>query len=190
MSILFIRPEDHPEVLDKVVVDGAQIAAELGKIGARFERWSAESRLDADAGEAAILTAYQSEVARLKREHGYQSADVVRLVRGTPNTAPMREKFLSEHCHSEDEVRFFVEGSGSFYLRGVGSVYQVLCERDDLISVPAQTRHWFDMGTDPHFCAIRLFTNPTGWVAQFTGDAIAARFPTHDDALDWARTAR
>lgn len=29
------------------------------------------------------------------------------------------------------------------------------------------------MGSEPHFTAIRLFDNPDGWVAHFTGDAIA-----------------
>jgi 1,2-dihydroxy-3-keto-5-methylthiopentene dioxygenase len=56
-------------------------------------------------------------------------------------------------------------------------VYAVLCEKNDLISVPANTPHWFDMGPNPDFCAIRLFNNPDGWVAHFTGDEIAARFP-------------
>ena len=53
-------------------------------------------------------------------------------------------------------------------------------ERGELISVPAGTGHWFDMGPDPEFTAIRWFNNQTGWVPQFTGDAIAKRFPTYD----------
>jgi 1,2-dihydroxy-3-keto-5-methylthiopentene dioxygenase len=43
----------------------------------------------------------------------------------------------------------------------------VLCEQGDLISVPANTPHWFDMGPNPYFIAIRLFNNPDGWVANF-----------------------
>ena len=37
------------------------------------------------------------------------------------------------------------------------------------------------MGEEPHFVAIRLFNNPEGWVAQFTGDDIARRFPQLED---------
>jgi 1,2-dihydroxy-3-keto-5-methylthiopentene dioxygenase len=33
------------------------------------------------------------------------------------------------------------------------------------------------MGPNPTFTAIRLFNNPDGWVARFSGDTIAARFP-------------
>ncbi len=113
-------------------------------------------------------------------ECGYQSVDVVRIERGTPNTEPIRRKFLDEHRHSEDEVRFFVEGRGAFYLHVGDRVYQTICTKGDLISVPAGTKHWFDMGADPEFTAIRLFINPDGWVATFTGDAIAAGFPKLD----------
>ncbi len=58
----------------------------------------------------------------------------------------------------------------------------MLCEEGDLISVPAGTRHWFDMGPNPRFTAIRLFTNADGWIANFTGDTIADRFPRHEPA--------
>ena len=34
----------------------------------------------------------------------------------------MRQKFLSEHTHDDDEVRFFVEGAGAFYLRNDDTV--------------------------------------------------------------------
>ncbi|HSO84145.1 MAG TPA: cupin, partial [Thiocapsa sp.] len=78
---------------------------------------------------------------------------------------------------TEFEVRFFVEGSGLFYLHTNGRVYAVICEQGDLISVPDSTTHWFDMGPRPHFTAIRFFTNPEGWVANFTGSDIASRFP-------------
>jgi len=157
--------------------DSRDIARLLGEIGVRFERWDADAELDADASPDDVLRAYAPQIERLQREANYGSADVIRIKRGTPDTAPMREKFLNEHAHSEDEVRFFVEGRGAFYLRTNGKVYQTICVRGDLISVPAGTKHWFDMGADPEFTAIRLFTNKEGWVANFTGDPIAQRYP-------------
>jgi 1,2-dihydroxy-3-keto-5-methylthiopentene dioxygenase len=33
------------------------------------------------------------------------------------------------------------------------------------------------MGPEPHFTAIRLFNNPEGWIANFTGDDIADKYP-------------
>jgi len=164
--------------------DAAEIAGALADIGVRFERWPAAAELPLGAAPQAVLDAYVAEIDRLKGEGGYRTADVIRLPRGAPNGAELRTKFLDEHTHGEDEVRFFVEGAGAFYLRpGDGNrVFRVICERDDLISVPAGMRHWFDMGPDPEFAAVRLFTNESGWVAQFTGDAIAKRVPGFDAA--------
>jgi 1,2-dihydroxy-3-keto-5-methylthiopentene dioxygenase len=92
----------------------------------------------------------------------------------------MRLKFLNEHTHDDFEVRFFVDGSGLFYLHIDDKVYMVLCEQGDLISVPARTTHWFDMGVRPDFRCIRFFTVPEGWVGNFTGSDIANRFPDYD----------
>jgi 1,2-dihydroxy-3-keto-5-methylthiopentene dioxygenase len=77
-------------------------------------------------------------------------------------------------------VRFFVSGSGIFYLHVGGEVHAVLCEKGDLLGVPRGTTHWFDMGTSPSFTAIRFFHEEDGWVGNFTGDRIADRFPDFD----------
>jgi 1,2-dihydroxy-3-keto-5-methylthiopentene dioxygenase len=174
---LRIWNDGDPQTLLLDTSDGAAIARELGTIGVRFERWSADAALPSGADQAAVLDAYRSSIDRLMQECGYQSVDVARVERGNPNAAEMRKKFLDEHSHAEDEVRFFVEGRGAFYLHVGDRVYQTVCVRGDLISVPAGTKHWFDMGADPEFTAIRLFVNPDGWVAQFTGETIAQVFP-------------
>jgi 1,2-dihydroxy-3-keto-5-methylthiopentene dioxygenase len=179
-TTLRVYDEDRPDELLLDTSDGVTIARELSGIGVRFERWAADVELPKGADQQAVLDAYRSSIDRLVNECGYQTMDVIRLERGTPNTEPMRKKFLDEHVHSEDEVRFFVEGRGAFYLHAGGRVYQTVCVRGDLISVPAGTKHWFDMGADPEFTAIRLFNNQEGWIANFTGDAIAAGFPKLD----------
>ncbi|NII10347.1 acireductone dioxygenase [Oleiagrimonas sp. C23AA] len=153
------------------------IARELGKVGVRFEQWQANQPIAPGASQDEVIAAYQSDIDRLMREEGYQSVDVISLKPDHPERANLRQKFLSEHTHSEDEVRFFVAGSGQFTLHIGERVYDVLCEAGDLIGVPDGTRHWFDMSEAPYFVAIRLFTNKDGWVANFTGDAIAERFP-------------
>jgi 1,2-dihydroxy-3-keto-5-methylthiopentene dioxygenase len=179
-TTLRVFDENMPAAPLREVTDGDEIARELGAVGVRFERWSADLPLAPGADAAAILAAYRSSVERVQRDGGYATVDVLALAKGTPDTEPIRRKFLDEHAHTEDEVRFFVAGSGAFYLRLAGRVYQVVCVRGDLLSVPAGTRHWFDMGPDPEFTAIRWFNNQTGWVPQFTGDDIAARFPRYE----------
>ncbi|MEC9482011.1 MAG: cupin, partial [Halomonas sp.] len=58
--------------------------------------------------------------------------------------------------------------------------YVIGCAAGDLISVPAGTPHWFDMGPEPNFMAIRLFTDSQDWVARMTGSDIASRFPRYE----------
>ena len=157
--------------------DAEEIARVLAGVGVRFERWSATTALSEGAGPADVLAAYAADVARLQRAGGYRAVDVIRMHADHPDRAALRDKFLAEHRHGEDEVRFFVEGAGLFCLHIGARVYAVLCTRGDLLSVPANTAHWFDMGTRPRFCAIRLFTDPAGWVAHYTGSDLARAFP-------------
>lgn len=156
--------------------DYATIASELNAVGVHFERWEASRDVKATDAEADVITAYQKEIHRLFQENGYQTVDVLGVKPDHPEKASLRKKFLSEHTHSEDEVRFFVDGQGLFSLHIRDKVYEVLCEKGDLISVPAKTTHWFDMGPNPDFVCIRLFNNPEGWVANYTGTDIADRF--------------
>jgi 1,2-dihydroxy-3-keto-5-methylthiopentene dioxygenase len=78
-------------------------------------------------------------------------------------------------------VRFFVHGDGLFYLHVEDKVYAIKCEKGDLISVPENTTHWFDMGASPDFKCIRFFVIPDGWVGEFTGNNIASRHVSYEE---------
>jgi 1,2-dihydroxy-3-keto-5-methylthiopentene dioxygenase len=177
MSRLRVYDQREPTRPLITQLDHAEIARTLGEVGVRFERWDASQPVVPGASQDEVIAAYKNDIDRLQREKGYRAVDVISLTADHPQKDALRQKFLSEHVHSEDEVRFFVAGQGQFSLHIGERVYDVLCEQGDLIGVPDGTRHWFDMGPNPHFIAIRLFTNPEGWVAKFTGEAIADRFP-------------
>jgi 1,2-dihydroxy-3-keto-5-methylthiopentene dioxygenase len=179
MSELRIYPEnsDRPSAVYTRFED---IARELDGIDVLFERWKADRNLHVEATQDEVIEAYRESVDRLMQKYDFQSVDVVSMHPEHPQKDVLRAKFLDEHTHSEFEVRFFVDGEGLFYIHKNGKVYAVLCTRGDLISVPDNTTHWFDMGPAPFFKAIRLFTNQEGWVARFTGDKIADRFPRLD----------
>jgi 1,2-dihydroxy-3-keto-5-methylthiopentene dioxygenase len=184
---VFTADDGNTPVLD--TSDPKWIGDALKRIGVRFERWPLRDTAGADTG--GVLTAYAPEIDKLKTEQGYQSVDIIGVTPDHPDRAAMREKFLSEHRHSEDEVRFFVAGEGLFTLRTDDDrIHAVLCTAGDLLSVPAGMRHWFDMGPEPDFTVIRLFENPDGWVARFTGDAIADRFPRHEAGASEPKTNR
>ncbi len=177
MSRLRIFSETQPQTPASVHHDHADIARELANVGVRFEQWEASQPIAPGASQDEVIAAYRADIDRLMAEEGYQAVDVISLTPHHPDRATLRQKFLSEHTHSEDEVRFFVAGAGQFTLHLGDKVYDVLCEQGDLIGVPDGTRHWFDMSESPYFVAIRLFTNKEGWVAEFTGEDIAQRFP-------------
>ena len=177
MSRLRIYDDAKPEVPLASHAGHAAIARELGRVGVRFEQWEAAQPLLPGASQDEVIAAYRGDIDRLMRDQGYQTVDVISLTPDHPDRAALRQKFLSEHTHSEDEVRFFVAGAGQFTLHIDGKVYEILCESGDLIGVPDRTRHWFDMSESPYFIAIRLFTSKQGWVAEFTGADIAERFP-------------
>jgi 1,2-dihydroxy-3-keto-5-methylthiopentene dioxygenase len=177
MSRLRVYDQRNPTRPLATELDHDAIARELGKVGVRFERWEANNPVAPGASQDDVIAAYREDIERLQKERGYMAVDVISLAADHPQKDALRQKFLSEHTHSEDEVRFFVAGQGQFTLHIGERIYDVLCEKGDLIGVPDGTRHWFDMGPNPNFIAIRLFTNPEGWVANFTGETIAERFP-------------
>lgn len=176
MSLLTIHAQDRPDRAE-VFKEHDTIASRLRQIGVLFERWQTGVELSPEANQETILAAYREPVERLKGVYGFQSADVIRVGSDHPQKDELRAKFLNEHTHSDFEVRFFVGGRGLFFLHPDEEVYAVLCERGDLISVPAGVKHWFDMGENPELTCIRLFTTPDGWVAEFTGSEIADTFP-------------
>jgi len=181
MSRLTVYHQNEPgtQLLD--TENAAAIASELNNVGVRFERWPAERKLTAQATPEEIGEVYGAEIKRLQDEEGYQTWDVISLYPEHPDKDALRKKFLDEHSHSEDEVRFFVDGQGLFTLHIEDKVYAVLCEGGDLISVPAGTTHWFDMGPNPNFKVIRVFDNQEGWIAKFTGSDIASKFARLDN---------
>ncbi|EWC40553.1 1,2-dihydroxy-3-keto-5-methylthiopentene dioxygenase [Stutzerimonas stutzeri] len=181
MSVLSVYHETHSDQPLKVLTHVEDIAATLAEVGVHLERWEAGTPITAGASPDEVIAAYRPQIDRLMAERGYVTVDVLSVTSDHPQKAELRAKFLDEHRHAEDEVRFFVAGHGLFTLHIEDMVYAVLCEKNDLISVPAGARHWFDMGENPHFVAIRLFSNAEGWVAQFTGDSIADRFPRLED---------
>jgi len=183
MSILTLYSDNGSRAAE-AARDFDAIASSLDSLGVNFERWAADRELPADADPDAVLAAYAEPVARLKALYGFQSADVISVGPEHPQKEALRAKFLNEHTHSDFEVRFFVQGRGLFYLHPDENVYAVLCERGDLISVPASVKHWFDMGANPELKCIRLFTTPEGWVADFTGSDIAGKFPNIEQFIE------
>ena len=177
MSRLTVTPDTTPGQPELRTEDPRAIAQALRPIGVRFERWSLPVLVDPEASADDILAAYRPHLDRLMGDSGAGTADVIRLRPGNEAYPAMRQKFINEHIHTEDEVRFFVHGAGHFILHAQGRVYDALCTQGDLISVPSGLKHWFDAGEAPDATVLRVFTDTTGWTPHYTGDTISTLFP-------------
>lgn len=179
-AVTIYKDSDPSKAIAKHTEFGA-IRKALAEIDIGFERWQATKPLNPDDGQAEVLAAYKDSIDVLSAQYGFKTVDVIAITPQTPNLEAARNKFLAEHTHDDFEIRFFVDGSGLFCIRKHGKVYMTLCEKGDLITLPANTTHWFDMGPKPFIKAIRFFRIPEGWVGKFTGDTIADRFPKYEN---------
>lgn len=191
MTMLTIWADGDPGTVLLQTQDHRLIADELGAIGVAYSHHQVRDDVPRTATSDEVRAAYADFIDALIAEHGYTLVDVAQLHTGDDEesravAAGARLKFLAEHTHDEEEIRFFTWGSGVFYLHVGDRVLAMLCTAGDLLSVPELTTHWFDMGTVPDFTAVRFFRTDDGWVGTFTGDDIATRFATHDELVEIA----
>jgi len=153
-----------------------EIQAYLQPLGIWHERWQAAVPFAPDASPDTVLSAYAYVLEPYMQRNGYTVADVIVVHPQSENLDAIRTKFLREHTHTEDEVRFFVEGKGWFWFHVGGEVFHVECSAGDLLSVPAQMPHWFDLGSIPFVKAIRIFIDTSGWVPHYTETGIESKY--------------
>ena len=146
--------------------------------GLYFDQWQFDEVFEDTATQEDILQAYSKDLFPFMENGGYQTADVISINSLTENYEAIRAKFLAEHTHTEDEIRFFVDGQGLFWFNMENEpVFNLLCEKGDLISVPAGTKHWFDAGeSNPFVKAIRIFIDMSGWVPHYTESGVENEF--------------
>jgi 1,2-dihydroxy-3-keto-5-methylthiopentene dioxygenase len=188
MTLLTIWADDQPSTPTLQTPDRELIAAELAAVGVTYRAFTPVAGVAASATSDDVIAAHQALVDSLIAEHGYTLIDVAQIHpvdsdEWRATAAGARAKFLNEHTHDEEEIRYFSFGSGVFYLHMNGRVLAMLCTAGDLISVPEMTTHWFDMGTTPDFTAIRFFRTDDGWVGTFTGSEISAQFADADQLM-------
>jgi len=114
-----------------------------------------------------LLNSYEPEIQALRSTQGYITEDVIVLSPETPNLETILAKFDREHHHTDDEVRFIVDGSGVFTICQEQTIFDVVVGPGDLFVVPAFTRHWFTLTDERKIKCIRIFKDSSGWVAIY-----------------------
>ncbi|MDE0734533.1 MAG: acireductone dioxygenase [Pirellulaceae bacterium] len=164
------------EAENREITDVQEIQEFLEPHGIWYEQWDVAGRIKEDTTNEEILTTYEPEIQRLKERGGFVTADVISVSPETPGLDEMLAKFSSEHTHSEDEVRFTISGSGIFHIHpSEGPTFGIQVESGDLINVPRDTRHWFDLCSTRNIRCIRLFEDTSGWAPHYVDD------PIHED---------
>jgi 1,2-dihydroxy-3-keto-5-methylthiopentene dioxygenase len=141
--------------------------------GVAIAQWHANKVLSIDSTQEEILKAYEHELKPFMESNGFKDADVINVHPKTENLETIRTKFMKEHTHSDDEVRFFVDGEGLFWFHlESGEVLRLTCFAGDFISVPKNAKHWFDLHPKYNVKAIRIFSNTEGWIPNYTNSKI------------------
>lgn len=110
----------------------------------------------------------QPELDALMKANGYVEQDIVALQPDTPDLNALCAKFVDEHMHDDDEVRFVLEGEGVFDIRSTDDRYmRVRVQPGDLIVVPRQRHHRFMLTEEKTIRCVRLFRDQGGWVPHY-----------------------
>lgn len=112
--------------------------------------------------------AHQPDLDALKADRGYIEQDVIELTPQTPNLDALCAKFVDEHHHDDDEVRFTLGGEGIFDIRSTDDRWmRVVVEAGDLIVVPKGRHHRFLLTDKKAIRCVRLFRDTAGWVPHY-----------------------
>jgi 1,2-dihydroxy-3-keto-5-methylthiopentene dioxygenase len=112
--------------------------------------------------------AHVAPLEQIKRERGYVEQDIVELKPETENLDAICAKFADEHLHTDDEVRFVLEGAGIFDIRDDHDRWmRVTVEAGDLIVVPKDRYHRFFLTESQQIRCVRLFQDSAGWVPHY-----------------------
>lgn len=118
---------------------------------------------------------WQPALDKLKDERGYLEQDEVKLHPQTPDLENLCNKFIGEHFHDEDEVRFVLSGEGIFDIRSADDRWmRVKVERGDLIVVPEKRHHRFMLTDSKTIHCVRLFKDRTGWTPHYREESRSA----------------
>lgn len=107
---------------------------------------------------------YEPALFDLRERRGYVARDEVALATDTPDLDTITRKFIDEHLHTDDEVRFVLSGAGIFDIRSADDRWmRVEVEPGDLIVVPANRHHRFLLTDARNIRCVRLFKDRSGW---------------------------
>ncbi|WCL48187.1 1,2-dihydroxy-3-keto-5-methylthiopentene dioxygenase [Leptospira sp. GIMC2001] len=150
----------------------------LGKQGIEYRLWETSSDINnllnqeslSDQEKEEVLLKLDNRFQELSKEFGYKARDLIVLNPNVPGIQDMLAKFDKLHYHTDDEVRYIVDGSGIFGFLINGQKFTVEVEKNDFISVPKNTNHWFELDSKLRIKAVRYFLDNSGWAPVYVNE--------------------
>jgi 1,2-dihydroxy-3-keto-5-methylthiopentene dioxygenase len=116
-------------------------------------------RMDADA--------YPSDpkLKAIRKVRGYSYEDLISV---SPETLPGYDEkiksFYEEHIHSDEEIRYVLDGSGYFDVRDMEDRWiRIATKKGDMIVLPEGIYHRFTLDEGNYIKALRLFVGEPVW---------------------------
>ncbi|MFT0624889.1 acireductone dioxygenase [Ectopseudomonas guguanensis] len=175
MSSLAVHLHTSPELPNKVLNHAADIASTLAAVGLDYRQVELPAALRPGCEQAEFDQAYGLWLQAFMGNEGHVQQELFNLQRNHPQKLELRARYLDEQVQASTCAWLFIGGFAQLSVHLDGYVYRLQGERGDLLTLAAGTRHWFDLGEEPHALVLRLSQSEE--TPERTGDDIASRFP-------------
>lgn len=174
MSSLAVYQHTSSELPNKILNHADDIASTLAAAGIDYRQVELPAALRPGCEQAEFDAAYGLWLQAFMGKEGYVQQELFNLQRNHPQKLELRARHLDEQSQSTASAWLFLGGFAQLSLHIDDHVYMLQGEKGDLLSLPAGTRYWFDLGEEPHALVVRLSASEDAPVR--TDDDIASRF--------------
>uniref|UniRef100_G3MP97 Acireductone dioxygenase n=1 Tax=Amblyomma maculatum TaxID=34609 RepID=G3MP97_AMBMU len=105
------------------------------------------------------------DLKKIREARGYTYMDICEVCpEKLPNYEAKIKSFFEEHLHTDEEIRYCLDGSGYFDVRGSDERWiRVAVKKGGMIVLPAGIYHRFTLDSSNYIKALRLFVGEPVW---------------------------